>query len=216
MDNIISKISVDGVIYDINSGVDTSDATATSKDILLGKTAYVEGLKIIGEIISLNRNEYVPSTEDKIIVAGNYLDGDQIIKGEPNLIPSNIIKGKTIYGIEGTSGGYIYSASNAGSYTNFDTKTGNNRNDASSASSQTKAGTVFGYRGAFGFRSSIVCPFDGTLTFNATSGTGVYKNNAGISSGSSFFKDDVLGVERSESNSTAGGHGAFIILTPND
>lgn len=47
----ISKIQSGGGSSDPNY-VNTSDATANSKDILLGKTAYAQGKKIIGELIA--------------------------------------------------------------------------------------------------------------------------------------------------------------------
>ena len=46
-----------------------------------------------------------PGTEDKKIPSGTYLTGDQTIEGDPNLLPENIISGKSIFGIEGTGSG---------------------------------------------------------------------------------------------------------------
>lgn len=51
MANNISKIQSGGGSSDPNY-VNTSDATANAKDILLGKTAYAQGKKIIGELIA--------------------------------------------------------------------------------------------------------------------------------------------------------------------
>ena len=102
MDNIISKLSLDGVIYEINSGVDTSDATALASDILLGKTAYARGSKLSGSISLLEETEYTPSTTDQTIESGKYLNGNQIIKGDPNLLAENIKKGTEIFNILGT------------------------------------------------------------------------------------------------------------------
>lgn len=47
-DNIKSGVTVLGVAGNVTSGTDTSDATAVESDILLGKTAYVNGVKITG------------------------------------------------------------------------------------------------------------------------------------------------------------------------
>lgn len=49
----------------------------------------------------------IPGTSDKTIASGRYLTGTQTIKGDSNLIPANIAKGTSIFGVEGTmeSGG---------------------------------------------------------------------------------------------------------------
>lgn len=106
--NLISENIKKGVtIFNVEgildaSGIDTSDATATASDILDGKTAYVDGEKITGNILSLTTTEYTPSVVDQTISAGQYLSGVQIIKGDTNLIADNIKKDVTIFGVTGT------------------------------------------------------------------------------------------------------------------
>lgn len=48
---------------------------------------------------------YTPSTSDQTISSGQYLSGDQIIKGDANLIAENIKSGVSIFNILGTWAG---------------------------------------------------------------------------------------------------------------
>ena len=48
--NIKNGVNIFGVTGTLNTGVDTSDATATASDILSSKTAYVNGSKVTGTI----------------------------------------------------------------------------------------------------------------------------------------------------------------------
>jgi hypothetical protein len=50
---------------------------------------------------------YTPSTTNQTIAAGTYCSGVQTIKGDTNLIPANIVSGKSIFGVAGsaTAGG---------------------------------------------------------------------------------------------------------------
>ena len=86
----------------IIEGLDTSDATATTSDILVSKTAYVNGEKITGIIPELNTQSYTPSTVAQLISKEQYIKGDQIILGDTNLIPGNVKAGISIFGVNGT------------------------------------------------------------------------------------------------------------------
>lgn len=83
----------------------TGDATATAANILSGKTAYVKGVKLTGTMPSKGVQTYTPGTEDQTISSGRYLSGAQTIKGDANLLPENIVSGKSIFGVEGSAPG---------------------------------------------------------------------------------------------------------------
>ena len=69
--NTIKPVNMGNEILSISAGLDTSDATATSNDILLGKTAYANGGKIEGNIASYD---------------GSYEGGVEVIAGDSNII----------------------------------------------------------------------------------------------------------------------------------
>ena len=99
--NIKAGVDIFGVAGKA-SVVDTADANAVAGNILSGKTGYVNGAKITGTIASKAAATITPGTTDQTIAAGQYLSGTQTIKGDANLIPANIAKGKAIYNVDGT------------------------------------------------------------------------------------------------------------------
>lgn len=108
-DKIKKGETILGVTGTLSGGIDTSDADALSSDILKGKTAYVNGEKIIGTIVSKNANTYIPSTENQIIDSGQYINEEQVILGDINLISENIKSGITIFNVIGS-----YTGNNSG------------------------------------------------------------------------------------------------------
>ena len=79
---IPENIKKDVQIFDIigtleNSGIDTSDATATAKDIVQGATAYVNGEKITGSMPNNGALTYTPSEQEQTIPAG-YTSGGTV------------------------------------------------------------------------------------------------------------------------------------------
>jgi hypothetical protein len=94
-------------VLEIETGIDTTDGTATENDILLNKIAYVNNEKIVGTILSQEEQTIVPSTIDKTISSGIYIAGKQTIKGDENLVPENIKDGITIFEVDGSYKGSI-------------------------------------------------------------------------------------------------------------
>lgn len=89
-------------VLEIETGVDTSDATATASDILKGKTAYINDVKVSGIIESKSAQTYTPTTANQTISSGVYLSETQTIKGDRNLKATNIKKGVSIFDVTGS------------------------------------------------------------------------------------------------------------------
>ena len=88
----------------------TQDATATSAEILSGKTAYNKGTKVIGEMKNNGAVKgKITTKEQKYTVPSGYHDGSGSVEidltEQQKLIPDNIREGVTILGVEGNMSG---------------------------------------------------------------------------------------------------------------
>ena len=98
--NIREGVTILGVTGSLSdSGIDTSDANATNADILVGKSGYVDNVKIEGSMPNNGVLNYTPSTETQDIPMG-YTSGGTVL-GDSNLQASNIISGVSIFGVAG-------------------------------------------------------------------------------------------------------------------
>ena len=78
----------------------SSDANAAVGDVLSGKTFYQGGLKRTGTMPNRGAVVITPSTTNQVITAG-YHNGNGYVKGDANLVSSNILSGKEIFGVSG-------------------------------------------------------------------------------------------------------------------
>ena len=62
----------------------------------------VSSTYIGSKVTKKSAQTYTPGTSDQTIGSGQYLSGTQTIKGDSNLVGSNILSGKSIFGVPGS------------------------------------------------------------------------------------------------------------------
>lgn len=94
---------IPGGVVKANSLASQTSATAESNKVLNGYTFWKNGTRYTGNIPFLQAQTITPGTSNINIDPGVYINGPQTIKGDPNLIASNIISGKSIFGVVGSA-----------------------------------------------------------------------------------------------------------------
>lgn len=111
--NLIANFRYDSVNTNFQLLGKGGGGNALPSQILLGATATVDSGPIVGTIPSKGTQIYTPGTTDQTINAGQYLSGPQVLEGDPELLPPNIVKGIDLFGVAGSAtiqslGGYEY------------------------------------------------------------------------------------------------------------
>ncbi len=101
----------EGVTESLTSAIDKlyselkeykTNGSVTSTEMLEGYTGYAKGKLVSGSIKKKGSTTYTPGVNNQIINRGQYLDEDQTILGDKDLVPENIKSGVELFGVNGT------------------------------------------------------------------------------------------------------------------
>ncbi|MEX0084637.1 hypothetical protein AB2T90_19585 [Clostridium butyricum] len=104
--NVLAPNTFVGTDGEIHTGTMPNNGTKTkqlaiNETYTLGK-GYYDSITVNQSIATKGSQIYIPSRNDQVIYANQYLNGNQTIKGDYNLLAENIKEGVSLFGTLGT------------------------------------------------------------------------------------------------------------------
>lgn len=96
-----ASVSTGNNTLTLNKSVSVTPKVTTAGYVNAG-TAGNASVSLTANVTTKAAATITPKTTDQTIPAGTYLTGAQTISGDANLLPSNIISGKSIFGVSGS------------------------------------------------------------------------------------------------------------------